>query len=137
MKEYRRIGPNHVKTILVVGADDVLETNLLHSIQQETPYHVYRVFTGAQALQFIRMINIDLLVLSFYLPDMTGLKLYDEADNTNGQQHIPTILLNADLLWKELVHRNIICLTAPLDWDHLLQTLDTLFLFPRCPMEVV
>jgi len=135
MKEYRRIGPDHIKTILVIGADDVLETDLLHSIRQETPYQIHRVFTGAKALQFARANPVDLLVLSFYLPDMTGPVLYDEVEKMRGRQRIPAILLNATLAWKELEHRNMICLTQPLDRDHLLQTLDTLFLFPRCPVE--
>ncbi len=137
MKEYRRIGPDHAKTILMVGTDDMAGTNLLRSIQKETPYHVARAFTGEQAIEFIGMSKVDLMVLGSYLPDTTELNLYDKAAKTNGQQHIPTILLNAHLSQKELLYRNIICLTAPLTWDHFLQTLDTLLLFPQCPVAAV
>jgi DNA-binding response OmpR family regulator len=137
MKEYRRIGPDYRKSILVVGADDVLETKFLHYIQQETPYDVQRVFTGTQARQFARANQIDLLILSYYLPDMSGPALYDEIDRIRGRQNMPTILLNKNLVGEDLHGRNIICLTQPLDKDLLLQTLDTLFLFPRCPVEAI
>jgi CheY-like chemotaxis protein len=137
MEEYRRIGPDYKKSILVVGADDVLEKRPLHFIQQETPYHVQRVFTGTQALQFARTHHVDLLILSYYLPDMVGPALYDEMDKQKGRQHIPAILLNANLDGEDLHGRNIICLTQPIDRDLLLQTLDTLFLFPRCPVEAI
>jgi CheY-like chemotaxis protein len=137
MEEYRRIGPDYRKSILVVGADDVLETKLLQFIRQETPYHVQHVFTGTQALQFARANQIDLLILSYYLPDMAGPALYDEMDRMKGQQRLPAILLNANLVGEDLHGRNIICLTQPLDRDLLLQTLDTLFLFPRCPVEAI
>lgn len=137
MKEYLRIGPDHGKTILIVGTDEMLCENLLRSIQVETPYRVAHVPTGEQAIEFIMRNNVDLLVLSAYLSDISGLNLYDKIVKTGGQQHIPTILLNTNLPQKELLYRNIICLTAPLTWDHFLQTLDTLLLFPRCPMEAV
>jgi CheY-like chemotaxis protein len=136
MEEYRRIGPDYNKSILVVGADDVLEKKLLHFIQQETPYHVQRVFSGTQALQFARTKPIDLLIFSYYLPDMAGPAFYDEMDRLK-EQHMPAILLNANLAGEDLHGRNIICLTQPLDRDLLLQTLDTLFLFPRCPVEAI
>lgn len=137
MREYQRIAPDQNKTILVVGTDNAWETDLFSSLRQETPYHVYRVFSGTQALQFAKAKQIDLLVLSPYLPDTTAPALYDEVDKMRGQQPIPTILLNATLSWKELEQRNIICLTQPLNRDHFLQTLDTLFLFPCCPIENV
>jgi CheY-like chemotaxis protein len=137
MEEYRRIGPDYKQSILVVGADDVLETRLLHFIQQGTPYQVQRMFTGTQALRFASTNHIDLLIFSHYLPDMVGPELYDRMEEMKGQQHMPAILLNANLAGEDLYGRNIICLTQPLDRDLLLQTLDTLFLFPRCPVEAV
>jgi CheY-like chemotaxis protein len=135
MREYQRIAPDQSKMILVVGTDDALETDLFYPLEQETPYHVYRVFSGTQALQFATKNQIDLLVLSSSLPDITAPALYDAVDKTRGQQPVPTILLNDTLSWKELEQRNIICLMQPIDRDHLLQTLDTLFLFPYCPIE--
>ncbi len=55
-------------------------------------YTVHEVVTGAQALALVQEVAIDLILLDFQLPDMTGLELFREISD-NVACVVPTIML--------------------------------------------
>jgi CheY-like chemotaxis protein len=137
METYHSLVPEYRKTILLVEDDDCIATMIFKTLTHETLHHIYKVATGRRAINFTKSIKPDLLILSHCLPDMTGLDVYDHIHTVQAQEQIPTILICATLPLDKIGERNIICQERPLDLDHLLQTIDTLVLFPCCPIESV
>ncbi len=87
-----------VKSILVVEDDSDIGLFLIQAISQETPH---------QAL-------------------LNGIELYDKIHATNGLEHIPTIMISAQLPKRELQKRAIHSLNKPLELDEFLRLIERL-----------
>ncbi|MBO0779574.1 MAG: response regulator [Ktedonobacteraceae bacterium] len=82
-----------VKTILVVEDDRITRKLLCSIIEDETPHRVVPASDGAQALNVVRTIQPDLLVLDYLLPDMNGVELYRQLCQMKHTSAVPTIFL--------------------------------------------
>lgn len=109
-----------MKTILTVEDDTDIGALLVTVISQETPYQSFLAADGFQALNLIRNIHPDLLLLDYSLPGMNGLELYDKLHAMQGLETVPCIMISANLPTREIKKRPIIGLSKPLELDELL-----------------
>src|SRR5215469_4116031 len=95
-------------------------------IAWETPHRVIAVSDGSQALNLVRDIKPQLLILDYWLPTMHGIELYDRLHTTKGLEEIPTILVSANLPKYEIKQRPITYMRKPFDMYKLLETIGKL-----------
>ncbi len=115
-----------VKSILVVEDDSDIGLFLIQAISQETQHQALLVTDGFQALKAITNLKPDLFILDYWLPSMNGIELYDKIHATNGLEHIPTIMISAQLPKRELQKRAIHSLHKPLELDEFLRLIECL-----------
>lgn len=105
------------KTILVVEDDREIGEVIMEVLLEETLYHAYLATNAHDALRSVKEMMPDLLLLDYQLPSMTGLQLFDQLNEMENLQGIPTIMMSANLPWSELDKRNIFGLEKPFDLD--------------------
>ena len=93
------------KSILIVEDDDTIGAFLVLALRQETPSAVRWVPDGFEALRAIREDKPDLLILDYQLPRMNGIDLYDKIHALPGFEHIPVIMVSAQLPKREIEKR--------------------------------
>ena len=113
-------------TILVVEDDESTGEVLTLAISQETPYRALLVRNGQDALRMFQQCKLNLLILDYRLPDITGIELYDRIYAINESKVVPTILMSATNPSEEIAPRNIVLLEKPFELDMLLQVINTL-----------
>ena len=114
------------KTILLVEDDAAIAELLVQIIVQETPYRVLSVPDGLQALDMVKNIRPDLLLLDYWMPVIHGIELYDRLKAMRGMEQIPTIMLSVNPPLQEIKKRQITCVRKPFDVDQLLRTIQSL-----------
>jgi DNA-binding response OmpR family regulator len=114
------------KNILLVEDDTVIAELLVQMITQETHYRVFAVPDGPQALDLVRNIKPQLLILDYWLPTEHGIELYDRLHNTEGLEQVPTIMLSVNAPLREINKRQIIYMRKPFDMFKLLDAIDKL-----------
>jgi DNA-binding response OmpR family regulator len=114
------------KNILLVEDDTVIAELLVQMITQETHYRVFAVPDGPQALDLVRNIKPQLLILDYWLPTIHGIELYDRLHNTEGLEQVPTIMLSVNAPLREINKRQIIYMRKPFDMFKLLDAIDKL-----------
>ena len=118
--------PAPIKTILLVEDDTTIAELLVQMISQETHYQVFAVPDGPQALDLVKNIKPELLILDYWLPTTHGIELYDRLHNTQGLEHIPTIMLSVHAPLREINQRQILYMRKPFDMFKLLEAIDTM-----------
>ncbi|HLI87744.1 MAG TPA: response regulator [Ktedonobacteraceae bacterium] len=93
---------SRVKTILLVEDDASIGEVLAQAIAQETPYLAVLVPDAFEALQTIKGVKPNLLVLDYHLPRMNGIELYDRLHSMQDLSQIPAIMISARLPHQEL-----------------------------------
>ena len=117
---------NIQKTILLVEDDSIISELLIQMITQETYYKVFSVPDGLEALDFVKNIKPQLLILDYWLPFMQGIELYDRLHNTEGLEEVPAIMLSVNAPVKEINQRHMIYIKKPFDMPKLLDTIHRL-----------
>ena len=115
-----------MKTILLVEDDAAIAELLVQIIVQETPYRVLSVPDGLQALDMVKHIRPDLLLLDYWMPMIHGIELYDRLNTMKGMEQIPTIMLSVNPPLQEIKKRHITCQRKPFDVDQLLHTIQSM-----------
>jgi CheY-like chemotaxis protein len=115
-----------VKTVLIVEDDQGIGTFILHAILDETSHQAILVSDGRQAIETVKTVKPNLLVLDYHLPRMNGIELFDHLHANKELEHIPAILMSARLPKDEARKRKITCLEKPFELDKLLKTIDDL-----------
>ena len=110
-----------IKTILLVEDDTTIAELLVQMIAQETPHRVLAVHDGPQALELIRSIKPQLLILDYWLPTIHGIELYDRLHNTKGLEQVPAIMLSVNAPLGEMNKRQIMYMRKPFDMYKLLE----------------
>ena len=118
-----------LKAILLVANDDATMRPLAHVLSQEVHPHIFVASNGFAAVKFVRHITAHLLIVDDWLPDMTGIQLYDYLHANRGLAAFPAIMLSASLedMKDALAARNLIGFSKPFDLDELITTIETLF----------
>jgi CheY-like chemotaxis protein len=122
----------HTPTILVVEDDESTGEVLTLAISQETPYRPLLARSGHDALHACQQNKLNLLILDYLLPDITGIELYDRILTINESRVIPTILMSATNPSEEIAPREILLIEKPFELDMLLEAINTL-LDQDCP----
>lgn len=79
------------KTILIIEDEESIYDILSYALRKEG-FSVYGASTGKKALEYLRGIEIDLVILDLMLPDTTGFELCkDITSNSN----LPILMLTA------------------------------------------
>ena len=115
-----------IKTILLVEDDTTIAELLVQMITQETSHLVFAVHDGPQALELVRNIKPQLLILDYWLPTIHGIELYDRLHNTEGLEGVPTIMLSVNAPLLEINQRQIIYMRKPFDMYKLLEAIHKL-----------
>lgn len=115
-----------MKTILLVEDDAAIAELLVQIIVQETPYRVLSVPDGLQALDVVKNIRPDLLLLDYWMPVIHGIELYDRLRAMMGMEQIPAIMLSVNPPLQEIKKRQITCVRKPFDVDQLLRTIQSM-----------
>jgi CheY-like chemotaxis protein len=115
-----------IKTILLVEDDSVIAELLIQMITQETHYLVVSVPDGLEALDLVRKIKPQLLILDYRLPTIHGIELHDRLHSTEGLERVPTIMLSVNAPLQEIKRRKIMYMRKPFDMYKLLETIHKL-----------
>ena len=114
-----------LKTILLVEDDTTIAELLVQMITQETHYQVFTVPDGPQALDLVKNIKPQLLILDYWLPTIHGIELYDRLHGMEGLEQVPAIMLSVHAPLREINQRHIIYIRKPFDMFKLLEAIDT------------
>ena len=93
-----------IATILVVEDDRGTGEMVKDIFSAETSYLTLLVTTGFEALQMVKHIKPTLFLLDYHLANMTGIELYQILHSTEGLEHIPAIILTAEISEKSRSH---------------------------------
>ena len=108
------------KLILIVEDDTAFGTFLCNAIEQETPYQALCVPDSLQALDVVKEVTPDLIILDYHLPNMNGIELYDRLHAIEGLEGVPTIMTTAGVLEHDLQGRHIVGISKPVGLNKLL-----------------
>ena len=114
------------KTILLVEDDSIISELLIQMITQETHYEVFSVPDGLEALDLVKNIKPQLLILDYWLPFIHGIELYDRLHNTEGLEEVPAIMLSVNAPVREINQRHMTYIKKPFDMPKLLDTIHRL-----------
>jgi CheY-like chemotaxis protein len=115
-----------VKTLLVVEDDPDNREFFNLALSSLTPYHVLSAKKASEALNFVRHIKPNLLLLGYHLPDMSGIELYDLLHVLEGMENVPAIIFSSvlrDEVRQEILNRKLVMLDKPFDLDVFLDTI--------------
>ena len=118
--------PAPIKTILLVEDDTTIAELLVQMISQETHYQIFTVPDGPQALDLVKNIKPELLILDYWLPSIHGIELYDRLHDTEGLEQVPTIMLSVNAPLREINQRQMTYIRKPFDMFKLLDTIHRL-----------
>ena len=114
------------KTILLVEDDSIISELLIQMITQETHYKIFSVPDGLEALDLVKNIKPQLLILDYWLPFIHGIELYDRLHNTEGLEEVPAIMLSVNAPVREINQRHMTYIKKPFDMPKLLDTIHRL-----------
>ena len=112
------------KAILVVEDDASIGEIIALTLSEETSLQVYLASNGQEALKILREVVPAIFLLDYQLPSMTGLQLYDYLHTLPEFAEIPTIMMSANLPWRELEKRHILGLQKPFEIDELIEIVE-------------
>lgn len=115
-----------VKMVLIVEDDQDIGSFILRAILYETSYQAIYVADGYQALETVKTVKPNLLLMDYQLPRMNGIELYDRLHTYKELEHVPVIMISARLPKEEAKKRKITCLEKPFELDTLLKTINVL-----------
>lgn len=117
---------NPIKTILLVEDDSIISEMLVQMITQETPFKVFSAPDGLEALDLVKNMKPQLLILDYWLPFMHGIELYDRLHTTKGLEAVPAIMLSVNAPVREINQRHLTYIKKPFDMPKLLDTIQRL-----------
>jgi CheY-like chemotaxis protein len=117
---------NLQKTILLIEDHAVFSMIIKRAIEQDTSHRVVYITDGSTIQEVIKENKPHLLVLDYQLPGKNGIELYDLIRTIEGYEHIPAIMLSAELPHQEMAQRNIVGLQKPCRTSELIQAVEQL-----------
>ena len=124
--QYEEHSNNTKKTILLVEDDAIISELLTQMIVQETPYKVVSVADGLEAINLVKNVKPQLIILDYWLPFMQGIEVYDLLHSTEGLEKVPAIMLSVNAPVREINKRHMTYIRKPFDMTKLLNTIHRL-----------
>ena len=118
--------PAPIKTILLVEDDTTIAELVVQMISQETHYQIFTVPDGPQALDLVKNIKPQLLILDYWLPLIHGIEVYDRLHHIEGLEEVPAIMLSVNAPVREINQRHMTYIKKPFDMLKLLDTIHRL-----------
>jgi CheY-like chemotaxis protein len=113
-------GQTRLKHILIVEDDPILGDLLLEALQEEEAYEALHVLSGEMALNALQTDVPALLLLDYHLPGMNGLELADWLRNREEYEHIPILLMSANMPQQVNGNKHLRTLRKPFELETLL-----------------
>ena len=123
----KKLHQKKIETILVVEDDSGIGEMVKEIISSETNYLTLSVTTSLEALHLVEHIKPTLFLLDYHLATMTGIELYDILHTTKGLEHIPAIVLTAQVSEKtmnDIKQHQLTIIQKPFDVDEFLQVIE-------------
>jgi CheY-like chemotaxis protein len=115
------------KTILVVEDDEGIGAFLVEALNMEVGSHTLLAPDAIKALEIVKTLRPDLVVLDYHLPGMNGLELYEKFQAIKQLREVPTLQMSAHLPKKaKEQHQKMVFLEKPFGLDELLYTIEQL-----------
>jgi two-component system response regulator CpxR len=105
-------------TVLVVD-DDVEIRETLTSLLQHEGYSVLRAENGVQALDQLRRLHPDVVLLDLMMPVMSGWEVIEELQDTGEMGRVPIVVVSA-----MGAPGACACLRKPVDLEELLEVVE-------------
>jgi CheY-like chemotaxis protein len=112
------------KIILLVEDNPILSKIMQRTLETCTSHRVIHLSDGEMILEKINEYKPDLLIFDHDLPGKNGIELYDFVHTTEGCEHIPVILVSAELPQEQVARRKLPSLSKPYKTSVLLQMLE-------------
>ena len=115
-------------TIIVVEDDLNIGALLVEAIRQETPYKAVLATQGTQALDLLRDLTPQLIILDYRLPDMNGIELYERVHAVKTLEEVPVLLISAEIPpdFKDVAARQLPLLSKPFELTRLFNEIEKL-----------
>ncbi|MFH1797765.1 MAG: response regulator [Candidatus Omnitrophota bacterium] len=119
---------NEKKVILIVDDEAGFVEALKFQLEAKKDVEVVAAYNGVEALEKLRFIKPDLIILDMNMPQMGGVELYKNICDSSGKTKYPVLILtaraNLEELFKELKVDGFI--SKPFELDDLLKEVDTI-----------
>lgn len=86
-----------IKTVLIVEDDPDIGEMLVEVLLDETPYQIKLIQDAHTALEIVRTITPQLVVLDYLLPFMDGVACLEALRAMEGLERVPAIIMSASL----------------------------------------
>lgn len=114
------------KQFILIIEDDPEIGYVLLAVLQETAYDAQLVPDGETALRLLATHTPNLVIVDYKLPGMNGLNVADHIRSMNGLEHVPLLMVSANLPKAELAQRHLSGLNKPFDIETLLTVIKQL-----------
>ena len=84
------------KATIIVADDDLDLCELLDMKLRQSDFEVFTAMDGLQALEMIRSVRPDLVILDIIMPSMTGMEVLSQMRSEPAIADIPVILMTAE-----------------------------------------
>jgi DNA-binding response OmpR family regulator len=108
------------KCILIIEDDPVLGDLLLEALRGEEAYRASHVLSGEMAQRILQTDVPALVLLDYRLPGMNGLELADWLRSRDEYDHIPILLMSADVPQQVNGNKHLRTLRKPFELETLL-----------------
>ena len=85
-----------MKNKILIVDDDMNYVNLLQIFLEGDGFKVMTSYRGKQALNIMLNEKIDLVLLDYQMPEMTGFEVLDYMNNNGFETKIPVIMVSAN-----------------------------------------
>ncbi|EFH80852.1 response regulator receiver protein [Ktedonobacter racemifer DSM 44963] len=88
---------------------------LVAVLLDETPYQVKLIQDASTALEIVRTLTPQLVILDYLLPHMDGVACLDALRATKGLERVPAILMSASLPKQARERTDVLLVEKPFD----------------------
>ncbi len=117
------------ETILLVDDDRSVRESVARLLEVEG-YEVQCAATGDEALQIVRTLPVQLVLLDVNLPVQNGWKVYEELEGRNPSLPVIIITARPNQWWRAAATGVEALMEKPLDFTKLLKTIEMLLQRP-------
>lgn len=114
------------KAVLVVEDEESVREPIAMGIRDCTPFSPICVANAVEALEVVKTLRPQLIVLDYQLPGMNGLELYEQLQAREHLKDVPVLLMSANLPQQIKASLLVPFIEKPFSLKELLQAITTL-----------
>lgn len=108
------------KTIVIVDDHEDIRDYITQALQLETSYQVVCANNPYDAYRVVSGLIPSLFILDYQLPVFNGIDLYDRLHAIPRLEHVPALIISANLPRQAIQKRQLASLSKPFELDALL-----------------